>query len=184
MLNGNEATLTVTNTAPVGTKITIVAHGSTTNAPVRSGSGSSTAKIGTATAGQTYTLLGRSGSWYKIDYDGTAGFVYYWFVKEGELPEPEAPETAPGPEPDISTAKLTVKGGTYMYDGLEHKITYTLTNGTGLTVEFSTDGGKTWTTKAPSLTEPGKLTVKSRATGGKSVLNGNEATLTVTNTAC
>ena len=182
-LTHKDVVVEVVEKVPTGTKITIVAHGSTTNAPVRSGSGSSTAKIGTATAGQTYTLLGRSGSWYKIDYDGTAGFVYYWFVKEGELPEPEAPETAPGPEPDISTAKLTVKGGTYMYDGLEHKITYTLTNGTGLTVEFSTDGGKTWTTKAPSLTEPGKLTVKSRATGGKSVLNGNEATLTVTNTA-
>ena len=182
-LTHKDVAVEVLEKIPAGTKITIVAHGSTTKAPVRSGTGSSAAKIGTALAGQTYPLLGRSGSWYKISFDGSIGFVYYWFVKEGALPDPETSETAPGPEPDITTAKLTAKGGTYMYDGLEHKVTYTLTNGTGLTVEFSTDGGKTWTTKAPGLTEPGKLTVKSRATGGKSVLNGNDVTLTVTNSA-
>ena len=179
-LTHKDVVIEVLEKVPAGTKVTIVAHGSTTKAPVRSGTGTSSSKLGTALAGQTYTLLGRSGSWYKILYDGTPGFVYYWFVKEGELPDPEVPDTVPGPEPDITTAKLTVKGGTYMYDGLEHKVTYTLTNGTGLTVEFSTDDGKSWSTKAPGLTEAGKLTVKSRATGGKSILKGNDVTLTVT----
>ena len=182
-LTHKDVVIEVLEKAPSGTKITIVAHGSTTKAPVRSGTGTSATKIGTALAGQTYALLGRSGSWYKINFDGTPGYVYYWFVKEGELPDPEVPDPVPGPEPDITIAKLTVKGGTYMYDGLEHKVTYTLENGTGLTVEFSTDGGKTWTTKVPRLTDPGQLSVKSRATGGKSVLKGNDVTLTVTNTA-
>ncbi len=182
-LTHKDVAVEILEKAPTGTKITVVAHGSTTKAPVRAGTGSSSAKIGVAPAGKTYTLLGRSGSWYKIDFDGTPGYIYYWFVKESGLADPEVPEEAPGPEPDITIAKLTVTGGTYMYDGLEHKVTYTLTNGTGLTVEFSTDGGKTWTTKAPGLTEAGKITVKSRATGGKSVLKGNDVTLTVTNTA-
>ena len=182
-LTHKDVAVEVLEKAPSGTKVTIVAHGGTTKAPVRAGTGSSAAKIGTALAGQTYPLLGRSGSWYKINFDGTPGFVYYWFVQEGTLPDPETSETVPGPEPDLTIAKLTAKGGTFMYDGLEHKVTYTLTNGTGLTVEFSTDGGKTWTTKVPGLTEPGKLTVKTRATGGKSVLKGNDVTLTVTNTA-
>ncbi len=182
-LTHKDVVIEVLEKMPTGTKVTIVAHGSTTKAPVRASSGSSASKIGTALAGQTYTLLGRSGSWYKIDFSGTPGFVYFWFVKEGDLPDPEAPDSVPGPEPDLSVAKLTVKGGTFMYDGLEHKVTYTLENGTGLTVEFSTDGGKTWTTKAPGLTEPGKITVKTRATGGKSVLKGSDVTLTVTKSA-
>ena len=182
-LTHKDVAIEILEKAPSGTKITIVAHGSTTKAPVRAGTDSSAAKIGTATAGQTFALLGRSGSWYKINFDGQPGYVYYWFVKEEGLPDPDTDDPVPGPEPDLTIAKLTVKGGTYMYDGLVHKVTYTLTNGTGLTVEFSTDGGKTWSTKVPSLTEPGKITVKTRATGGKSVLNANEVTLTVTNTA-
>ena len=182
-LTHKDVVIEVLEKVPSGTKITIVAHGSTKKAPVRSGSGTKATKIGTALAGETYVMLGRSGSWYKINFDGTAGFVYYWFVKEAGLPDPEVPDPDPVIEPDISSAKLTVKGGTYMYDGLEHKVTYTLTNGTGLTVEFSTDGGKTWSTKAPGLTEPGKLTITARATGGKSVLKGNEVTLTITKSA-
>jgi|GEM_PF-3412842 len=182
-LTHKDVVVEVLEKMPSGTKVTIVAHGSTTKAPVRSASGSSSSKLGTAYPGEKYELLGKSGVWYKIDFAGETGYVYYWFVAEGELPDPEAPETAPGPEPDLSIAKLTVKGGSFLYDGKEHKVTATLENGTGLTVEYSVDGGKTWTTKAPSLTEPGKLTVKARATGGKSVLTHKDVTLTVTQSA-
>ena len=168
---------------PAGTKVTIVAHGSTAKAPVRSAASAGAAKLGNALPGEKFDLLGRTGAWYKISFGGKEGYVYNWFVQEGELPDPETPDTVPGTEPDLSSAKLTVKGGTFMYDGTEHKVTVTLENGTGLTVEFSTDGGKSWTTTVPGLTEPGKLTIKTRATGGSKILNHKDVTLTVTKQA-
>ena len=181
-IKANDVVIEVLENIPSGTKVTIVAHGSTTKAPVRSGTGTSSEKIGTALPGQKYDLLGKSGSWFKINFGGKPGFVYYWFVTQDDLPDPEAP--TPDPDPTIDpAAKLTVKGGTFMYDGSEHKVTYTLEHGTGLTVEFSTDGGKTWTTKVPGLADPGTLTVKARATGGKVVLNHKDVTLTVTKMA-
>ncbi len=182
-LTHKDVVIEVLEKMPSGTKVTIVAHGSTTKAPVRSASGSRSTKIGTAYPGEKYELLGKSGVWYKIDFNGEAGYVYYWFIEGEALPDPEAPETVPGPEPDLSVAKLTVKGGSFLYDGKEHKVEAKLENGTGLTVEYSVDGGKTWTTKAPGLTDPGSLTVKTRATGGKSILKHKDVTLTVTKSA-
>ncbi len=181
-LKHKDVAIEITEGVPAGTEITIIAHGGTTKAPIRANSGSGAAKIGTATPGQKFVMLGKVGSWYKINYSGTPGFVYYWFVKEDALPDPETSPEVPGPAPDPA-AKLTVKGGTYMYDGLEHKVECTLENGTGLTVEFSTDGGKSWTTKKPGLTEPGTLTVKTRATGGNKVINAKDVKLTVTKAA-
>ncbi len=176
----NDVVIEVIDKVPAGTKITIIAHGSTTSAPIRSGSGTSAAKIGTATPGEKYELLGQVGSWYKINYKGKPGFVYYWFVQQGSLPAPDAPAPdAPGPAPD-PTAKLTVKGGTFMYDGLEHKVKASLDKKDGYTIEYSTNGGKTWSTTAPGLTEPGQLTVLVRATGGSAVLTTKEVKLIVT----
>ena len=68
-----------------------------------------------------------------------------------------------GNKPSSTTTTLTATGGTFPYDGKAHAVTYTLENGDGYTVRFSTDDGKTWTTKAPSLTKVGKLTVKVEA---------------------
>ena len=181
-LTHKDVVIEVLESVPAGTKVTIIAHNGTDKAPVRTGSGAGTTKIGTATAGEKYELLGQVGSWYKINFGGTPGFVYYWFVTQDALPDPAVPDPAPETEPS-SSAKLTVKGGTFMYDGAEHKVVATLENGAGLTVEFSTDGGKTWTTKAPGLTEPGKLTVKARATGGSKVIKHSDVTLTVTKAA-
>ena len=181
-LTHKDVVVEVLEGVPSGTKITIVAHNGTKKAPVRSGSASGAEKIGTALPGEQYEMLGHTGSWYKIDFKGKTGYVYYWFVNEGSLPETVLPDETT-PDLDPSAVKLTVKGGTFMYDGKEHKITTTLENGTGFTVEYSTDGGKSWTTKVPGLTDPGKLTVKARATGGKSVVNHKDVTLTVTKSA-
>lgn len=179
-LKTNDVVIEVLEKVPAGTKITIIAHGSTTLAPVRSGTGTSTAKIGSAKPGEKYELLGQAGSWYKINFKGTPGFVYYWFVQQGSLPDPESPAPdAPGPDPDL-TAKLTVKGGTFMYDGLEHKVKASLDKKDGYTIEYSTNGGKTWTTTAPGLIEPGQLTVLVRATGGSAILATKEVKLIVT----
>ena len=73
-----------------------------------------------------------------------------------------------GEKPADPKPKLTVVGGTFPYDGKAHACTYTLENGTGYTVRYTTDDGKTWKTwasdkDAPSLTKTGKLTVKVEA---------------------
>ena len=75
---------------------------------------------------------------------------------------------------------LTVTSGKYPYDGKPHTVTYKLENADGYTVTYSTDGGTKWVTTAPSLTEPGKLTVKVKAskTGEKDLVA--EAVLEVT----
>ena len=72
------------------------------------------------------------------------------YVKTAQLSDPYA-------------ITLTVKGGLFLYDGTEHKLTVSLKNGDGFVLEYSTDGGKTWTNTQPSLTEAGKLKVKVRA---------------------
>ena len=84
-------------------------------------------------------------------------------------------EVVAAPEP-----KLTVTSGKYPYDGKPHTVTYKLENADGYTVTYSTDGGTKWVTTAPSLTEPGKLTVKVKAskTGEKDLVA--EAVLEVT----
>ena len=65
---------------------------------------------------------------------------------------------------DTVTTTLTANGGTFPYDGKAHTVTYSLKNGEAYkNVYFSVDGGETWTKTAPSLTNPGKLTVTVRA---------------------
>ena len=84
-------------------------------------------------------------------------------------------EVVAAPEP-----MLTITSGKYPYDGKPHTVTYKLENADGYTVTYSTDGGTKWVTTAPSLTEPGKLTVKVKAskTGEKDLVA--EAVLEVT----
>ncbi len=47
----------------------------TTNVNVRSEASQEAEKIGSAQAGVSYNLLEDQGEWYKIDYNGTTGFV-------------------------------------------------------------------------------------------------------------
>ncbi|MBQ7754798.1 MAG: hypothetical protein IJR78_03580, partial [Clostridia bacterium] len=76
--------------------------------------------------------------------------------------------------------ELKASGGLFLKDGKEHKVKVTLTNGTGFTVEYSTDGGKNWSTTVPGLTDAGKLTVKVRAVKDNVVLNHKDVTLEIT----
>ena len=89
---------------------------------------------------------------------------------------------APAPSPEPMPAITVTGGGTIPYDGKAHAVTATVENGEGYTVFYSTDGGKNWTTVAPSLTEPGKLTIQVKATksGEADVLMEGSVTLVVT----
>ncbi len=173
IIEHKDITLEVLENPPEDTEITIVEHAGIKKAPVREKASTSSTKIGTVTAGQKYKMIAKEGAWYKFKFGTKVGYVYNWYVKVGEY----SAET--DKEPDPSKAKLTAKGGTFVYDGKEHKVTAKLENGDGYTIEYSTDNGKTWTTHVPSLTQVGTLTVKVRATGGSSQLTHKDVVIEV-----
>ena len=107
------------------TYVSLVAAASTTSATnqigkivnctsgvnVRSGPGSGYTKLGIAPKGASYPILGKSGSYYIILFNGTNGYVYASYVSVTSTP-PTTPASAPAPtsEPIVmpsSTPALT-----------------------------------------------------------------------------
>ncbi|MBR0081254.1 MAG: SH3 domain-containing protein [Clostridia bacterium] len=81
----------------------------------------------------------------------------------------------------VAGPTLTAKGGTFVQDGKSHKVEASVTGAEGYTIEYSIDGGKTWTTTAPERKDVGKDTVKVRATkSGEQTLTTADVTLEVT----
>ena len=64
----------------------------------------------------------------------------------------------------VKTAELAVESVSAAYDGNAHKIEAKVVDGDGYRIEYSKDDGKNWSETSPSLKEPGKLTVRVRAT--------------------
>lgn len=59
---------------------------------VRSGAGTTFARIGRINPGEVYTFLGQQGDWYMIDYNGQTGYVSTQFaVLTGAVSAPAAP---------------------------------------------------------------------------------------------
>ena len=75
------------------------------------------------------------------------------------------PGTQPTPTPTPDDGSITVNGNnlTVTYDGQAHSVTGTTTT-EGATILYSYDGGETWTTEKPSLTNVGTITFRVRAT--------------------
>lgn len=64
---------------------------------VRAGAGTSFPVIGVALPGEIYTVLGRQGGWYQIDYLGRVGYVAAHLVTvSGVAPAQREPELASG----------------------------------------------------------------------------------------
>ena len=122
------------------------------------------------------TATVENGEGYKIEYSVNDGG---WSETEPSLTEvgkltikvratkdgvPKLEETVTLEVTAKAEPKLVVSGaGSFEHDGKAHTVTAKVENGEGYTVEYSTDGGKSWSTAAPSLTEVGKLTIKIRA---------------------
>ncbi len=122
-------------------------------------------KIGTVAADAVVPYLGTEGDYYKITYETEDSQEGYVMSKNFTLLVPTL---------------VVEDDGTFTEDGSAHTVTATVENGTGYTVEYSTDGGKTWSTTAPSLTEVGMLSIQIRATKeGKTTLTA-AATLEIT----
>ncbi len=52
-----------------------------TSLRVRSGASTSSSVVTTLRNGQTFTIKGKSGAWYKVNINGTTGYVYEEYVK-------------------------------------------------------------------------------------------------------
>ncbi|MCM3774414.1 SH3 domain-containing protein, partial [Priestia aryabhattai] len=58
---------------------------------VRSGAGTNYAAIGSVTKGQKLSVVSKSGSWYKINYNGRTGYVSSDYVQaSGATPPAES----------------------------------------------------------------------------------------------
>lgn len=74
---------------------------------------------------------------------------------------------------------VDAKGYEGIYDGQPHTVTGTETKVDGAKIEYSIDGGETWTEEAPSITDAGTLNVIVRATSPANGTATKEVTLTV-----
>ena len=92
----------------------------------------------------------------------------------------EEPVEQPSAKPTATPAPtLVVRGGSFEYDGKSHTVSAAVENGTGYTVEYSTDG-KNWSSTAPGRKKSGKTTIQIRAIkSGAETLTG-EATVEIT----
>jgi uncharacterized protein YgiM (DUF1202 family) len=70
----------------------------TTSVNVRSGPSTSYAVIGSAPKGAKYAVLGQSGSWYKIDFNGQTGYISTSYLSVSSTPTP-TPTLTPTPTP-------------------------------------------------------------------------------------
>ena len=85
-------------------------------------------------------------------------------------------------------ADLKIAGGSWPYDGKEHKVKLNVIDSAlaalkRYTIEYSTDGGQTWSKTVPGVTNvsDGTLTVIARGTReGYETLKSNEVTISIT----
>ncbi|MEH7680472.1 SH3 domain-containing protein [Priestia megaterium] len=76
-----------TGTTPPAESTTYTVTASTLN--VRSGAGTSYASIGSVTKGQKLSVVSKSGSWYKINYNGRTGYVSSDYVQASATASPK-----------------------------------------------------------------------------------------------
>ncbi|WP_310877321.1 SH3 domain-containing protein, partial [Priestia megaterium] len=101
-------TTTAPTTSPAeSTTYTVTA--STLN--VRSGAGTNYASIGSVTKGQKLSVVSKSGSWYKINYNGRTGYVSSDYVQASGTTT--APTTPPAESTTytVTASTLNVRSG-------------------------------------------------------------------------
>jgi uncharacterized protein YgiM (DUF1202 family) len=80
---------------------------------VRSGPGTTHTRIGQIDPGATYAVLGESGGWYQISFNGQPGWVAGWLVtiRSGAAPAASAPVPTSGQILESNIAGLNVRSG-------------------------------------------------------------------------
>ena len=108
-------------------------------------------------------------SYTVTEADVLAGQVVNVATGKGTSPDPDKPDVpvVPGedPEPTDIRKDMTVDSESLKvkYDGKSHTVT-AKSNVDDATIEYSIDGGSTWSKTAPSLTDVGVITFSVRAT--------------------
>ncbi|MFP7736916.1 SH3 domain-containing protein [Priestia aryabhattai] len=92
-------------TTPPAESTTYTVTASTLN--VRSGAGTSYAAIGSVTKGQKLSVVSKSGSWYKINYNGRTGYVSSDYVQVSGTTTPPAESTTY----TVTASTLNVRSG-------------------------------------------------------------------------
>jgi len=92
-------------TTPPAESTTYTVTASTLN--VRSGAGTNYASIGSVTKGQKLSVVSKSGSWYKINYNGRTGYVSSDYVQTSGTTTPPAESTTY----TVTASTLNVRSG-------------------------------------------------------------------------
>ncbi|MEA4911238.1 MAG: MBG domain-containing protein, partial [Oscillospiraceae bacterium] len=129
--------------------------------------------------GLTYSAKGTNVGTYDGAFTGTVK------IMDGtiDVTQNYAVTQTPGTLTITKAGTLTVTGvdGEKVYDGMPLSTTATTNVSTGTTIEYSIDGGTTWTTTAPSITDVAdSCTVQVRATNPNYTTATSNYTLTVT----
>ena len=96
---------TTAQTTPPAESTTYTVTASTLN--VRSGAGTNYASIGSVTKGQKLSVVSKSGSWYKINYNGRTGYVSSDYVQASGTATPPAESTTY----TVTASTLNVRSG-------------------------------------------------------------------------
>lgn len=157
VITADPVILEVVGNAPVGSAIQIITGDDLIKAPVYE-QPNGVNKLGELDNKENCSLLGQDGDWFKVSNGSVEGYVYFEYITILSKPNDNG-----GGVPDLDKVEIEAYGGTFLYDGTTHYVHAILKNAPGFILEFSVDNGKTWTTKAPGLTEPGRITVKVHA---------------------
>ncbi|MCU0464086.1 MAG: SH3 domain-containing protein [Anaerolineae bacterium] len=76
---------------------------------VRTGAGTTFDIIGKAAAGSSYPLLGQEGDWYRIDFNGTPGFVSASFSSVSTGGSAPSQSFAPGTQVVVANTRINVR---------------------------------------------------------------------------
>lgn len=101
---------------------------------MRSGASTSSSILGTYNSGTTMTVTGVSGAWYKVSYNGTAGYVHSDYVSLSGVTS-NGGSTA-GSNGSVKGSDVRMRSG----PGTNYSILGTYQNGTPLTVTGTENG--------------------------------------------
>ena len=101
---------------------------------MRSSASTSSSILGTYNSGTTMTVTGVSGAWYKVDYNGTDGYVYSNYLSLSGVTSSGG--SASGSNGSVKGSDVRMRSG----PGTNYSILGTYQNGTALTVTGTENG--------------------------------------------
>ena len=114
---------------------------------MRSGASTSSSILGTYNSGTTMTVTGVSGAWYKVNYNGTDGYVHSDYVSLSGVTSSGG--SASGTNGSVKGSDVRMRSG----PGTNYSILGTYQNGTALTVTGTENGWSNGVARAGAGTQ-------------------------------